>query len=126
MRRLPARSTVFAACANVRSATRTFTVNDTTAPVVAVPASALSLQCFDATAVAAWAATASANDNCTGSVAVTPSYTAPADNCNRTVTVTFRATDACGNVGTATKPFTVNDTTAPVVAVPASALSLQC
>jgi len=57
---------------------------------------------------------------------VAPRYTAPANNCNQTVTVTFTATDSCGNVGTATKDFTVNDTTKPVVTVPAGTLALQC
>ena len=60
------------------------------------------MECFNAAAVDAWTATASATDNCGGTVTVTPSYTAPVDNCNRTVTVTFTATDACGK--TATQP----------------------
>jgi len=97
-----------------------------TKPVVTVPAGTLALQCLDPAAVAAWAATASALDNCGGTPAVAPSYTAPANNCNQTVTVTFTATDSCGNVGTATKDFTVNDTTKPVVTVPAGTLALQC
>jgi hypothetical protein len=73
------------------------------------------MECFDAAAVAAWAATASATDNCGGTMTVTPSYTAPTSNCNQTVTVTFTSVDACGNTGTTTKNFTVDDNTAPSV-----------
>jgi hypothetical protein len=114
------------ACGNIGTATKDFTVDDNTAPVVTVPAADLAMECFDATAVAIWAATASANDNCDGTLTVTPTYTAPADNCNQTVTVTFTATDACGNIGTATKDFTVDDNTAPVVTVPAADLAMEC
>jgi gliding motility-associated-like protein len=114
------------ACGNIGTATKDFTVDDNTAPVVTVPAADLAMECFDATDVAIWIATASANDNCDGTLTVTPTYTAPADNCNQTVTVTFTATDACGNIGTATKDFTVDDNTAPVVTVPAADLAMEC
>ena len=113
-------------CGSTADAVQTITVEDTTAPVVTVPAADLSMECFDATAVATWAATASANDNCDGTLTVTPTYTAPADNCNQTVTVTFTATDACGNIGTATKDFIVDDNTAPVLTVPAADLTMEC
>ena len=91
---------------------RTF---DITPPVITVPATALTMQCFDAALVTAWAATASALDACSGTAAVTASYTAPPDNCNQTVSLTFSAIDACGNTGMATRVFTVNDNTAPTI-----------
>ena len=99
---------------------------DNTAPVVTVPAADLSLTCFDASLVAAWASTATATDDCGGAIAVIPSYTAPATNCSQTVTVTFTASDACNNIGTASKTFSVNDNIAPVIIVPATDLSMTC
>src|SRR5207247_4348064 len=87
---------------------------------------ALSMECFSAATVSAWTATASAADNCGGSVTLTPSYTPPPDNCNRTVTVTFTATDNCGKTATATKDFLVNDTTPPTITVPPTALTMEC
>jgi len=114
------------ACLNSSTAIQTITVRDITPPVITVPPATLSMQCYNSTAVANWAATASAADLCDGNVAVTPTWTAPVDNCNRTVTVTFTATDLCGNTSTATKTFLVNDDTAPVVTVPAAALTMQC
>jgi hypothetical protein len=113
-------------CGSSADAIQTITVQDTTAPVVTVPAGDLAMECFDATAVAIWAATASANDNCDGILTVTPTYTAPADDCNQTVTVTFTATDACGNIGTATKDFTVDDETAPVITNSAIDFDVEC
>src|SRR5207249_5281970 len=97
-------------CGKTATATKDFLVNDTTAPTITVPPTALSMECFSAATVSAWTATASATDNCGGSATLTPSYTPPPDNCNRTVTVTFTATDNCGKTATATKDFLVNDT----------------
>jgi len=113
-------------CGNTATAYKSFTVDDNTLPVVTVPSAPLAMACFDATAVASWAATASALDNCSGIVAVTPSYTAPLDNCDEEIVVTFTATDACGNIGTATKSFTVDDNLAPEITLPASDLTLDC
>src|SRR5947207_812011 len=112
-------------CGKTATATKDFLVNDTTAPTITVPPTALSMECFSAATVSAWTATASATDNCGGSVTLTPSYTPPPDNCNRTVTVTFTATDNCGKTATATKDFLVNDTTAPTITVPPTALSME-
>ncbi|PLX30585.1 MAG: hypothetical protein C0600_07960, partial [Ignavibacteria bacterium] len=113
-------------CGNIGTATKDFLVDDVTAPVVTVPQAPLSMECYDAATVQTWANAASAQDNCDGSVAVSANWTPPPNNCNQTVTVTFTATDNCGNIGTATKDFLVNDVTAPVVTVPAPALSMEC
>ncbi len=61
------------------------------------------MECFDAAAVDAWTATASALDNCSGVTNVDATYTAPATNCSEVVTVTFTSTDDCGNVTNETK-----------------------
>jgi gliding motility-associated-like protein len=106
-------------CGNTSTYIQTITVSDNTAPVITLPASSLTMECFDAAAVTAWTSLATATDNCDPSVSVTANYTAPADNCGRTVTVTFSATDACGNTSTATKDFTVDDNTAPTATNPA-------
>jgi gliding motility-associated-like protein len=95
--------------------TYTYNIKDETAPSIILPAANLDMECFDAASVDAWIATASATDNCDGSVTVSASYDAPADNCDQIVTVTFTAEDNCGNQATATKTFTVNDNTAPVI-----------
>src|SRR5512140_2447734 len=113
-------------CGNTGTATATFTVNDNIAPVVTPPANLAPMACFDAGAVATWAAAATATDNCGGTMTVTPSYTAPASNCNQVVTVTFSSTDNCGNTGTATATFTVNDNIAPVVTPPANLAPMAC
>src|SRR5512137_1758859 len=81
---------------------------------------------FDDDAVATWAATATALDNCDGTVTVTPSYTPPTSNCDQVVTVTFTAVDACGNTGTATATFTVDDQIAPVVTPPSNLAPMAC
>jgi hypothetical protein len=90
-------------------------VLDNTPPIITVPVTDLSMECFDASLVSAWAATASATDDCSGTRPVIPSYTVPINNCNQTVTVTFTSIDLCGNTSTGTSVFTVDDNTAPVI-----------
>ncbi|MGD9932017.1 MAG: hypothetical protein AB7U05_18515, partial [Mangrovibacterium sp.] len=106
--------------------TITITFTDVTAPVITLPATDLALECFDATQVDSWTATATASDNCDGDVTVSASYTAPTGNCGQSITVTFTATDACGNTATETKAFTVDDKTAPVITLPSTDLALEC
>ena len=100
-------------------------VVDNIAPVITLPSSALSLQCFDALAVKAWTDQATALDNCSGNVPVTASYTQPTGNCNQTVIVTFSAKDNGNKTSIATKSFTVNDNTAPTATAPLT-VDLEC
>jgi gliding motility-associated-like protein len=101
------------ACENTGTATAKIKVTDTTAPVIVLPQDDLILECYNSDAVDAWIATAMANDNCDGETDVTASYDEPDSNCEQTVTVTFSATDNCGNTATAAKTFTVDDKTGP-------------
>ena len=97
------------AAGNEGTATRTVTVVDTTAPVVTVtgdnPATVeLGSTYTDAGATADGGETVTTS----GSVDV---------NTVGTYTISYSATDAAGNEGTATRTVTVVDTTAPVVTV---------
>ncbi|MDP1622768.1 MAG: T9SS type A sorting domain-containing protein [Bacteroidales bacterium] len=112
-------------CDNIVTPNPTFTIsggvlNPPNPLVITVPSENLTMECYDEATVAAWTATATAIDNCGGSLTVLSSYTAPASNCNQTVTVTFSTTDACLNTATATKTFTVNDITKPAISCPGS------
>lgn len=110
-------------CGNTESVTRTWTATDacgltascdqllssadTTPPVVTVDASSITVtdtDCSGSDPVPL--PTASANDACDGAVAVTSDAPAtfPA---GETTTVTYTASDACGNPATATKDVTV-------------------
>ena len=106
------------ASGNVTTATQTVTVTDTEKPTIAAPAavsaSTNASQC-SATGVALGNATA--GDNCTG---VVVSNNAPAIFAKGITTVTWTATDAAGNVATATQLVTVNDTEKPMLTVPAN------
>ncbi|MGB1574108.1 MAG: hypothetical protein ACPG85_07485, partial [Flavobacteriales bacterium] len=55
-------------------------------------------------------------------------FTAVSDDCGATgsATVEFYATDECGNVSTSTATFTIEDTTDPVIASPASDMTVEC
>ena len=88
---------------------------DVTAPVVSAPAD-LTVEA-DAVQTVVALGTASANDETDGVLTVTPDQSGPFP--VGTHTVTWSATDGAGNVGTATQTVIVQDTTAPVLTVPA-------
>ena len=82
----------------------------------------MTLECgeFGEAEVEAWLATAAGTDNCDTDVEVTNDYVAGSldDPCNGstdpfTLTVTFTATDNCGNTDVCTATITVEDNVAP-------------
>jgi hypothetical protein len=113
---------------NTATDTQTVTVVDNTAPIVTPPAAVTLFTGAGATSCGvtvsnldATLGTGSATDNCPGVGAVTRSGV-PAGNVfpvGNTV-VTYSATDAHGNTGSANQTVTVIDNTAPVISCPAN------
>jgi len=96
---------------NTSTATRLVTVTDTTLPVVTAPA-AITVEATGLNSMVALGV-ATVTDNAAAVLTATPSQTSfPVGG---PVTVTWTATDAAGNVGTATQLVTVTDTTLPVI-----------
>ena len=104
----------------------TFTIVDTTDPTIDLAASDSTVECDGTSdpsgAFAAWLADnggAEASDGCSG---VTWSNDSTAlvmlVALHGSETVTFTATDACGNFSSTTATFTTEDTTAPVIGCP--------
>ena len=96
-------------CGNSATATQTITVQDTTAPVLTIPAD-YTVECSDDITYD----DASATDNC-GMVEIAEVQEIIAGDCagNYTISRAFTATDECGNMTSATQTITVQDTTAP-------------
>jgi hypothetical protein len=68
----------------------------------------------------------SASDNCDSNVEITVTASVEGLGCNVVRTITWTATDDCGNSTSATRTFTTQDNTAPtMVGVPADAV-MQC
>ncbi|RZJ33518.1 MAG: hypothetical protein EOO51_13610, partial [Flavobacterium sp.] len=111
--------TAMDACGNSSTASQTIAVQDVTPPVISTPASNLLVECDgqgNSASLQAWLASnggASASDACSD-VTWTNDFSTLSADCSAAVTVTFTATDACGNASTTSATFTVNDTTAPV------------
>jgi hypothetical protein len=110
--------------ANRGTATATVTVVDQTKPVVSVPAN-ITVAAVDAygapashATIASFLGAATANDNVDG--AITPSNNAPTQFPLGVTTVTFSATDAYGNTGSAAASVTVQNQSAPTVTPPAN------
>ena len=112
------------ACGNVATGVQTITVADTTAPSLTVPAS-ISVECGHSTEPSA-TGQALATDAC-GTATLSHSDAAFLTGCNGTGTITrtWRAVDACGNVATGVQTITVADTTPPSLTLPAN-LAVDC
>ncbi|WP_430400636.1 gliding motility-associated C-terminal domain-containing protein [Flavobacterium sp.] len=112
---------------------QTFTIQDTTDPIISVQAQDLTVQCDgngNISDLNNWLAAnggASASDVCS-SVTWSNDFSAVSDGCGASgsVTVTFTATDDCGNDTTTSATFTIQDTTDPIISVQAQDLTVQC
>ncbi len=111
------------ACGNSSSCVQTITVRDTTPPTITCPPN-LTLECPAVTTTNA-TGVATAQDGC-GAVTITFSdVVSNACSSTRTISRTWRATDACGNSASCVQTITVRDTLQPILTVP-SDLTLEC
>ncbi|WP_408027144.1 HYR-like domain-containing protein [Tenacibaculum litoreum] len=110
-------------CGNTVSHTQTITVTDTTAPVLSVEPSDVSVDCEAIPAVP----TITATDNCDSVVDVvfTEVSNTVVDGCGEIVRK-WESTDNCGNTVSHTQTITVTDTTAPVLSAEPSDVSVDC
>ncbi|WNM18414.1 HYR-like domain-containing protein [Flavobacterium capsici] len=110
-------------CNNVGSAVQTFTIRDTTAPVIATLPATSTINCPATPSFATATATdACGNPNLSFNDVTTPGTCAG----SYSVTRTWTATDACGNSSTATQTINVQDTTAPVIAALPAPSTINC
>lgn len=119
--------TVTDRCGSSASDSARFTIVDTTDPALAVP-QPISVTCGEpgtAGALAAWLASATATDICSDVTIATLRSTAPG---NCTATITWTATDDCGNAVSASSTYTTNgDTTPPTMTLNgAASITIEC
>ena len=113
-------------CGNTTTATSEIRIIDTTPPVITTPATNQTVECDGAgntTALNSWLSSSAgsvATDACGGTISWTNNYSALSGLCGATgvATVTFTATDACGNASTSVATFKIVDTTRPVISCP--------
>ncbi len=111
------------ACGNVNSATTTYTIVDTTAPVIADVPADVTIGCeedYDFPSP-------TASDAC-GDVSLTEEMSVVEGGCPNSYTIvrTFTAIDACGNFAQEVQSVTVIDDDAPVFAGLPADLTLEC
>ena len=121
-------------CGNSTSTVATFTIEDTTAPEIISEAVNKTVECDgqgNTDELQAWLESngdASATDIC-GAVTWTNDFeTLVAGSCGATGTasVTFTATDECGNSTSTVATFTIEDTTSPEISVQAEDQTVEC
>lgn len=114
-------------CGNTSSASATFTIADTTEPTLSVP-EPISVTCGEpdtAEMLLAWLDDATAEDTC-GGVAITTERSLEPGQC--TATITWTATDECGNATSLSSTYTTEgDTEAPEMTLLGdAALTIEC
>lgn len=111
----------------VSQTTATFSVIDSLAPTIVTPAQSLALECGidNTSAITQYVSTrggATASDSCSG-VTWTNNFVNPPVACGLPITVTFTATDACGNPTSTSGSISIDDTEPPTfVNFPADAM----
>lgn len=112
------------ACGNTVSATQNIQVHDTEAPVLIGLEADSTISC----AAIPGAPTIQAQDNCDPSPFVAMNETFTAGNCigEGTLTRVWTATDACGNMASATQVLLIRDTEAPLFNNPPADLTVSC
>lgn len=116
--------TVTDSCNNTASATQIITVQDTTAPTLNVPAD-ITIECSDDES-SATTGLATGSDIC-GAVTISQVDAITPGSCGHTKTIvrTWTATDLCGNTTSANQVIVVEDTTPPMLTLPAD-VTLEC
>ena len=110
------------ACGNASTTSGVFTISDTTPPVIIAGTNGVS-ECQGNnpdmnTDYLAWLAAnggATASDLCGNAISWSYAPGIWSGGCVNSITVTFTATDACGNTSTTSGIFTISDTTPPVI-----------
>ena len=111
-------------CGNASYCTQTFTIDDTTPPVISCPAGQ-TFECEESIPAADPSAVSVISNNCDGQTAEVTwiQDRVEAGSClnERMVYRSYKATDDCGNASFCTQVFTIDDNTAPVISCPADA-----
>ena len=119
-------------CGHSTSAAASFTILDHIGPIITTPAYDTIIECttIDGLVIQQWLdhhGGAKANDVC-GNVSWTHNYTGLIPTCGTAgnASVTFTATDDCGNSSSTFATLTVRDSFAPVIYIPAQDTIIEC
>ncbi len=111
-------------CGNSMSCDQILTVSDTTAPMITCPGP-ITVEC-EANVPPCDPSQATAFDDCSIPTVTCTDGPLVGGACGGTITRTYTATDACGNVASCTQIITVSDTTPPVISCPTGCTEIEC
>ena len=114
-------------CFNQTSASQVITVQDTTVPTFTTPTD-VTVECENANNLGFTGDLVFFSDNCDPAATIGFTDVITAGSCPDTYTITrtWTATDACGNVGADLQVITVMDTTAPTMTTTAQDMMVDC
>jgi len=119
-------------CGNQTEHIQVIAVQDTTGPVFDTPPVDVSIepdgtdQSGEFTSWLDADGSGIASDNCAGTISIVPTYTMGEGCAGDSTTVTFTATDVCGNSTTAKAVWQITDLTPPVIGTPAVNDTVNC
>ena len=111
------------ACGNIATVSQLISVGDTQIPVFVPQPIDVAVQC---SADVPLAADLAWNDNCDGTGMSVATDISDGLSCPETITRTWTYTDACGNNASVSQIITVEDTQAPLLALPLNAAVVSC
>ncbi|MBO6683296.1 MAG: gliding motility-associated C-terminal domain-containing protein, partial [Psychroserpens sp.] len=115
-------------CGNTTTQVQTITIEDTTAPTFTVPAD-ITIECDqDPADLSLTGDVTDEADNCSTGLDATFSDSVADGACanESVITRTWTLTDDCGNTTTQVQTITIEDTTAPVIDIAASDITVEC
>ena len=115
-------------CGNTTTLVQTITIEDTTAPTFTVPAD-ITIECDqDPADLSLTGDVTDEADNCSTGLDATFSDSVADGACanESVITRTWTLTDDCGNTTTQVQTITIEDTTAPVIDIAASDITVEC
>ena len=114
-------------CGNSTACVQTIIVDDSTAPDITFCPPNVTIECDESTDPLN-TGLATATDNCDPAPVVTYSDATVGGQCPQeyTITRTWTATDACGNISTCSQTVEVEDTTVPVITTCPGSVTIEC
>ncbi len=112
-------------CGNMGTCSRKIKVTDDSAPQITCLLADITIECVEDLPSCS-EADVEVNDDCSAVSVTCKTVLTPGDNCSGIYTITYTATDACGNASSCKRKVTIEDTSPPVMRGCPIDITVQC